>query len=292
MARQKPNVRSVALSLYLHVARKLNFLARLRYRRESDRKCRIEIQANPGRNAWRLTCLFMALGVPAPSLNQPPLRSARLVTKSTRRRLPATSPAIRKTVSLSDAISSIVDYLAEKNLKDVILIGHSYGGMVITGVADQVPNRIHRLVCWNAFVPNNGESLNDMMPPPYVTLFEQIAAQRGDSSLALPFPIWREAFINYVDLASAQKAYDMLNPHPAKTFSDKISLKTNPADMQIAKSYVNCTEDTSLPHHYPWHPRLSQKLGLVRLVQVPGSHELCFSNPKLLAQANMDAGRD
>jgi hypothetical protein len=59
--------------------------------------------------------------------------------------------------------------------------------------------------------------------------------------------------------------------------------------MQIAKSYINCTEDTSLPHHYPWHPRLSQKLGLFRLVQVPGSHELCFSNPKLLAQAIMDA---
>jgi hypothetical protein len=50
--------------------------------------------------------------------------------------------------------------------------------------------------------------------------------------------------------------------------------------------------NTSLPHHYPWHPRLSQKLGLFRLVQVPGSHELCFSNPKLLAQAIMDAGRD
>ena len=77
-----------------------------------------------------------------------------------------------------------------------------------------------------------------------------------------------------------------------KTFSDKISIKTNPADMQIAKSYINCTEDTSLPHHYPWHPRLSQKLGLFRLVQVPGSHELCFSNPKSLAQAIMQAGRD
>jgi hypothetical protein len=46
------------------------------------------------------------------------------------------------------------------------------------------------------------------------------------------------------------------------------------------------------PHHYPWHPRLSQKLGLFRLVQVPGSHELCFSNPARLAQAIMDAGRD
>ena len=195
-------------------------------------------------------------------------------------------------MGLSDAIKSIVDYLNEKNLKDLILVGHSYGGMVITGVADLVPDRIRRLVYWNAFVPNDGESINDMMPPPYVALFEQITAQRGDDSVVLPFPIWREAFINDVDLVSAKKAYDVLNPHPAKTLSDKISLNTTPADMQIAKSYINCTEDTSLPHDYPWHPRLSRKLGLFRLVQVPGSHELCFSNPKRLAQAIMDAGRD
>ena len=110
--------------------------------------------------------------------------------------------------------------------------------------------------------------------------------------MVLPFPIWREAFINDVDAASAQKAYDILNPHPVKTFSDKISLKTNPAEMQIAKSYINCTEDTSFTITIRGISRLSQKLGLFRLVQVPGSHELCFSNPKLLAQAIMDAGRD
>jgi hypothetical protein len=83
-----------------------------------------------------------------------------------------------------------------------------------------------------------------------------------------------------------------LNPHPLKTLADKISLSTNPCEMKIAKSYINCTEDSSLPHDLSWHPRLSQKLGLFRLVQVPGSHELCFSNPARLARAIMDAGRD
>ena len=55
-------------------------------------------------------------------------------------------------------------------------------------------------------------------------------------SVVLPFPIWREAFINDADLETAQRAYDVLNPHPFKTFTDKISLKTNPADMSLAKS--------------------------------------------------------
>ena len=201
-------------------------------------------------------------------------------------------PGDRKDSGLAEAIQSIVDYLAEHNLNDIVLVGHSYGGMVITGVADATANRIRRLVYWNAFVPNNGECLNDMVPPHYVGLFDAIHAERGDGSVVLPFPIWREAFINDADLATATRAYEVLNPHPNKTFTDAIKLRTNPAEMTIAKSYINCTEDTALPHGLPWHPRLSSKLGLFRLVQVPGSHELCFSEPARLAQAIMDAGRD
>lgn len=201
-------------------------------------------------------------------------------------------PGDTKTTGLKEAIQSIADYIAENNLKDAVLLGHSYGGMIITGVADLMPERIRRLVYWNAFVPNNGQSLNDMVPPQYVGLFDAIAAERGDGSVVLPFPIWREAFINDADIEVAQRAYDILNPHPLKTFTDKIALKTNPAEMQVAKSYINCTEDTALPHGYPWHPRLSEKLGLFRLVQVPGSHELCFSDPARLANAIMEAGRD
>src|SRR5579859_2279840 len=51
-------------------------------------------------------------------------------------------PGDAKTVGLAEAIKSIVDYLTSKNLKDVVLVGHSYGGMIITGVADAVPDRI------------------------------------------------------------------------------------------------------------------------------------------------------
>jgi pimeloyl-ACP methyl ester carboxylesterase len=77
-------------------------------------------------------------------------------------------PGDAKTVGLADAIGSIVDYLEENDLNDVLLMGHSYGGMVITGVADKAAGRIRWLIYWNAFVPNDGESLNDMVPPHYV----------------------------------------------------------------------------------------------------------------------------
>ena len=201
-------------------------------------------------------------------------------------------PGDSKRTSLAEAIASIADYLVEKDLRDVILMGHSYGGMVITGVADREAERLRRLIYWNAFVPNDGEALNDMVPPHYVTLFDQIASQSEDNSVMLPFPIWREAFINDADAGLAQSAFDRLNPHPYGTFTDAISLKANPAEMPVAKSYINCTEDTALPHSATWHPRLSEKLGLFRLVQTPGSHELSFTNPALLAEKIMLAGRD
>jgi pimeloyl-ACP methyl ester carboxylesterase len=201
-------------------------------------------------------------------------------------------PADPKTVGLNEAIRSIEAYVVEECRGDVILVGHSFGGMIITAVADRLRERIHRIVYWSAFVPNDGECVLDMLPSSYVSLFQEIAAGRGDDAIMLPFNVWREVFINDADLAAAKRSYELLNPHPIRTLSDRISLSTNPNEMPVPKSYINCTEDTSLPPNYAWHPHLSKKLGLFRLIQVPGSHELCFSDPPRLAGAILDAGRD
>lgn len=193
-------------------------------------------------------------------------------------------PGDAKTSGLEEAVQSVADYLDEKALSDIVLMGHSYGGMIITAIADRMADRIRRLVYWNAFVPLDGECLNDMVPPHYVELFDQLAEAAGDGSVSLPYPIWREAFINDADAELAQKAYDSLNPHPYKSTQDKASLKTNIAEIEVGKSFINCQQDTALPRSLPWHPRLSEKLGLFRLVEMPGSHEVCFTNPGLLAE--------
>ncbi|MET3461981.1 alpha/beta fold hydrolase [Variovorax atrisoli] len=197
----------------------------------------------------------------------------------------------RSSIGLEDAIASAVRYIEEKDLTQVRLVGHSYGGMVISGVADRIAHRLKRLVYINAFVPLDGESLNDMVPPHYVTLFDAVAAGNGNA-VTLPFEIWREAFINDADFATAQAAYEKLNPHPYRTFTDKIRLSRPLAALALGKSYLNCQQDTAMPHGLPWHPRLSERLGLFRLVECPGSHEMFFSNPKRLAQAIIEAGRD
>ena len=63
------------------------------------------------------------------------------------------------TIGLDTHIDDVVNVLIYEDLRDVVLVGHSYGGMVITGVADRAPDRIRRLIYLDAFVPNDGESL-------------------------------------------------------------------------------------------------------------------------------------
>ncbi|MFH1344945.1 MAG: alpha/beta hydrolase [Pseudomonadota bacterium] len=197
----------------------------------------------------------------------------------------------RDKIGLDQAIASIVAYIEHNDLRDIRLVGHSYGGMVISGVADRVTERIKRLVYVNAFVPLDGQCLNDMVPPHYVGLFDAVAAA-NNNAVMLPFEIWREAFINDADLDLAKSSFARLNPHPYRTFTDKIALKRPLAELPVGKSYVNCRQDTALPHSLPWHPRLSERLGLFRLVECDGSHEMFFSNPARLAQAIGEAARD
>lgn len=198
---------------------------------------------------------------------------------------------VRSQIGLEDAIASLASYLEAHDLKDVRLVGHSYGGMVITGVGDRMPERIRRLVYMNAFVPNPGDCLLDLVPPLYADIFQEIA-KANDGAVVLPFPVWREAFINDADLAVATAAYESLNPHSYATFADKITLSRPVAEQPFGKSYLNCREDTALPPSFGWHPRLSERLGLFRYVETQGSHEALFTQPQSLAEAVIAAGRD
>jgi pimeloyl-ACP methyl ester carboxylesterase len=198
-----------------------------------------------------------------------------------------------KKVDHAACTESIVDYLVQRDLQDVVLLGHSYGGTIISKVVEAVPERIRRLVYWNAFVLQDGESLVDNVPPHFAQLFAQLSAASDDGSVMLPFPIWREVFINDADLAFAQTTYDLLSSEPYQPLVDRLDLKRF-ATLQTPRSYINCTDDIALPPgpEYGWHPRMSNRLGLYRLVQIAGSHEVMFTAPHRLAEAIVVAGRD
>jgi pimeloyl-ACP methyl ester carboxylesterase len=199
---------------------------------------------------------------------------------------------VDKKVDHNDCVNSVVDYITAREFTDVILVGHSFGGTVIARVAEEIPQRLRRLVFWNAFVPQPGNSLLDEVPPHYRTLFTELAAASDDNTVTLPFSTWREAFIQDADLELAQKTYDSLSAEPFQPFADKLDLSRF-YSLDLAKSYLNATEDTALPPgEWGWHPRMSGRLGLYRLVQMSGSHEVMFTNPRGLADKFIEAARD
>jgi pimeloyl-ACP methyl ester carboxylesterase len=200
---------------------------------------------------------------------------------------------VDKRVNHAQCSQSIVDYIVECNLTDFVLLGHSFGGTVISKVVEAVPERVRRLVYLNAFVLNDGESLNDNLPPHYRAMFQEMSAASPDNTVVMPFPIWREAFINDADLATAKRTHELLSPVPYQPFIDKLDLKKF-WSLQTPRSYINALEDIALPQgpDSGWHPRMSNRLGLFRLVQIPGSHEVMFTAPERLAGAIIDAGRD
>ncbi len=202
---------------------------------------------------------------------------------------------VNKAVTHAQSTQSIVDFIVQKDLNAVVLVGHSYGGTIISKAVEQVPDRIKRLIFWNAFVLNDGECMNDNVPPHYHALFDDMVKASPDNTVMLPFPIWREVFINDGDLETAKWSYEQLSSEPYQ-FTEKLDMKKFYVIIhsgQVACSYLNCTEDNSMPQGaWGWHPRMSSRLGLFRLVQMPGSHEVIFTNPIGLAEKIIEAGRD
>ena len=83
-------------------------------------------------------------------------------------------------VNLDTHITDVVNLIQSEELSDVVLCGHSYGGCVISGVADRIPDRIGALVYLDAFVLANGQSLHDTLPPEARAMQVDGAREMGD----------------------------------------------------------------------------------------------------------------
>jgi pimeloyl-ACP methyl ester carboxylesterase len=197
-----------------------------------------------------------------------------------------------KNVNHAQCTQSIVDYIVDKDLTDIVLLGHNFGGTIIAKVAEVIPDRIRRLIFFAAPILNDGESIRDTLPPDSQALSDKLARESDDHTLMLPFEFWREEFLNDADLELARSSYAQLSPEPYQPYLDKLDLKQF-YSLSIPKSYLYCTEDTALLQgEWGWHQRMSNRLGLFRLVQMSGGHEVMFSDPVGLAEKTIVAGRD
>ena len=137
-------------------------------------------------------------------------------------------------VNLDTHITDVLMTLRYEDLDDVVLVGQSYGGAVVTGAADRAPERISRLVYVDAFVPTDGQSVNDLSPPRFVERMRALAAESGDGwRVPLPFEPG-DLGPPEVEEWYAPKMVD----HPLACFEQPIRLTG--ACEGLPRSYVDC----------------------------------------------------
>jgi pimeloyl-ACP methyl ester carboxylesterase len=157
------------------------------------------------------------------------------------------SHLLSKQVSLSTHIADVVNLFRWEELFDVVLCGHSYGGCVVTGAADQVADRIRALVYVDAFVPDNGQSLHDTLPADQRDAQVQGALLNGDGWKVPPIPA--EVFnVNPRDLAWVNQ---QRTPQSLATFQQPLQL-TGALERIKNVSYILATgwEHSPFPQFY------------------------------------------
>ena len=206
--------------------------------------------------------------------------------------LPGRGEGASTTITFQDCVDHVVSTVTDAALSDIVLVGHSAGGSVVRKAAEKLADRIRRLVYISPLLAGNGEPVLAAVPPDYGALFKHMAAESPDNTVFPPWPVWRDGFIGDADEATARAAFDELYPEPFGPIVEPIDLTAFEA-LQIPTSYINPTEDVVFPiGEWGFFPRMYQKVAPCRLVQMPGSHEVMYSDPAGLARALVVAGRD
>lgn len=148
------------------------------------------------------------------------------------------SHLLTREVDLSTHIADIVNLLTWERLRDVTLLGHSYGGMVITGAADALHEAVHRLVYLDAFVPKDGQCLMDLHGEQRTHLFRQQARIKGGGWRLPPTParFWRLDSKEDVAWMDA-----LFCDHPLATLEQPLMLR-NPDWTAPSRVYIRATE--------------------------------------------------
>ena len=140
-------------------------------------------------------------------------------------------------VTLSTHIADIAGLLHYEDLSDVLLVGHSYGGMVITGAADREPQRIAGMVYLDAFLPQSGQSLWDIAGPERAAHHRQIAMAH-DAGLSMPRPAQNPPLAPEV----AAKWGALFTPQPIGTQSEPwVSVRAEHDRTWPQRHYILCT---------------------------------------------------
>jgi len=161
-----------------------------------------------------------------------------LVTTPTLTGLGERSHLLSDAITPSVFIDDIVNHLKWEDLTEVILVGHSLGGITITGVADAVPDRLKKLVYFDAVIIEHGEAMFDIYPQERVDALLAIARETSGGISAPPSP---PEFYGIFDPDDAAFVKDRLTPQPIATFTTPLMLN-NPVGNGLPTHYIKCID--------------------------------------------------
>jgi pimeloyl-ACP methyl ester carboxylesterase len=190
---------------------------------------------------------------------------------------------MRADIDLDFHVGDIVQVLHFDDLREVILVGHSYGGMVITGVADRATDRIGKLVFLDAATPKNGESLVDHAGPIINAVRPYGQVVDGIELVLLPGPDAGRLY-GVEDEADLAWMAERLTGHPWQCFEQPLRL-TNEAPLRaIPDFHVVCT--STIPTRE--RALMDRVRAEGRLWDIDTGHDLMITEPKAVADALLE----
>jgi pimeloyl-ACP methyl ester carboxylesterase len=175
---------------------------------------------------------------------------------------------------LETHIQDIVSVIKYEDLRDIVLVGHSYGGMVATGVADRARDRIVRSIYLDAFVPTDGQSLMDANPPAMRQRMQELA-KAGDGWRVPSNPIPSDTSEADVKWISERRL-----PQSIKCFDQP--LKMRGGELTLPRSYVYFTRIVPADPFRPFAERAKNNTGW-QYYELDSSHSAHVTAPEALA---------
>jgi pimeloyl-ACP methyl ester carboxylesterase len=198
----------------------------------------------------------------------------------------------RRGVGLATHVEDIVNLLTYEDLRDVVLVGNSSGGMVITGVADHAPERVAQLIYVDAFVPQDDQSLLDIVPPDRRPVFDALVRSEGEGWLLPRFapPPWTTIVPDIwrvTEERDVQWVLPRLRPTPFAHFSEAVRRKNSAAE-KIPRVFIR----TQWPHPgFDRHAAHAREAEGWRFLEIGSSHLPFITHPDELANLLLETIR-
>lgn len=183
-------------------------------------------------------------------------------------------------VNLTTHIIDITNLLFYEDLSDVVLVGHSYGGMVITGVAAKAPERLRQLIYLDAYVPGEGDSEMDLWPPEMRAGIEA-DAKKGQNLRPPPSP----ELLGITDPEMANWLRKRITPHPMETYTEAVP-RANAETKNLDRAYISCTQGPLTHVFGPFAKKAREDDWMVR--EIATGHNAMLTAPDKVAELLLD----